>query len=256
MKRRLLLVLLLTTISWAKSPCEDSVYLDLKSRSIDSLSEREYDYFKHLDKGCLEYNSNLSTAISNSSKKIGNDQKQFRLNLEMNQKKTVAGNALYFSGTALNYFVMIPIQIGQAVDGDVDGLMTSTFALGLPAVGLKVSGNVLAIKGAKDAEREYRMLHKQYPSAGASKAGRLYGIGWVFGGLSSGSRYIPGAGVFISLGLGVARDIIWGVSAVKAHQYVKSIKSETASKPQLTVYPTFEGFGKETKVGVALNLSF
>lgn len=36
------------------NPCSDSLYLAFKSRCLDSLSEREYEYFKTKDNACNE----------------------------------------------------------------------------------------------------------------------------------------------------------------------------------------------------------
>ena len=37
------------------SPCSDSLYVALKERSLDSLSEREFRYLMERDRACMEY---------------------------------------------------------------------------------------------------------------------------------------------------------------------------------------------------------
>ena len=37
------------------NPCEDEKYLELKKKSLDEMSDREYKYFTQKDKECSEY---------------------------------------------------------------------------------------------------------------------------------------------------------------------------------------------------------
>lgn len=37
------------------NPCEDSLYVELKKKSLDEMSDREYEVFKQKDKACNEY---------------------------------------------------------------------------------------------------------------------------------------------------------------------------------------------------------
>lgn len=39
----------------APSPCSDSLYLALKARPLESLTDREYSYFADHDNACMEY---------------------------------------------------------------------------------------------------------------------------------------------------------------------------------------------------------
>ena len=38
------------------NPCEDEKYLEFKKKSLDDMSDREYEYFMQKDKECSEYN--------------------------------------------------------------------------------------------------------------------------------------------------------------------------------------------------------
>ena len=38
------------------NPCEEERYIELKKKSLDNMSDREYEYFKQKDKECSEYN--------------------------------------------------------------------------------------------------------------------------------------------------------------------------------------------------------
>ncbi|MBN1328492.1 MAG: hypothetical protein JXA54_03360 [Candidatus Heimdallarchaeota archaeon] len=48
------LLLLLLTLSYSQNPCEDSLYLHLKSIDLDSMTQRQYDYFMLKEKYCNE----------------------------------------------------------------------------------------------------------------------------------------------------------------------------------------------------------
>jgi len=54
----LMIFLLLPVLSYCQQydPCNDSLYISLKSKSLDDLSEREYEYFSEKEKECYEYN--------------------------------------------------------------------------------------------------------------------------------------------------------------------------------------------------------
>ena len=57
MKKILLIVLFITGVCFGQtiSPCEDERYIVLKNKSLDDMSDREYEYFIRKDKECSEY---------------------------------------------------------------------------------------------------------------------------------------------------------------------------------------------------------
>lgn len=51
----------------APSPCSDSLYLALRARPLDSLTEREYAYFVARDRLCAQYQSGAGAEGSDDS---------------------------------------------------------------------------------------------------------------------------------------------------------------------------------------------
>lgn len=47
-------------VALGPSPCADSLYVALKARPIDSLSDREYRYMMERDRACMEYQRTAS----------------------------------------------------------------------------------------------------------------------------------------------------------------------------------------------------
>lgn len=47
-----------------KSPCSDSTYLALKTKAIDSLSNREFQYLMKLENDCRDFRSDIKTENS------------------------------------------------------------------------------------------------------------------------------------------------------------------------------------------------
>lgn len=65
MKKLLLMASLLSiVISQNYNPCNDSLYISLKQRDINELTDREYQYFVTKDKECFEITKNLQLAPS------------------------------------------------------------------------------------------------------------------------------------------------------------------------------------------------
>jgi len=63
MKRVFLFVLAMTTILFSQNPCDDPRYLALKKKNIDSMSQREFEYFMLKEKYCIDdANRNTSHA--------------------------------------------------------------------------------------------------------------------------------------------------------------------------------------------------
>jgi len=59
---RITILLLLSgfALGQAVNPCEDVRFLELKKKSLDNMSDREYEYFKQKDKECSEFTKNQS----------------------------------------------------------------------------------------------------------------------------------------------------------------------------------------------------
>ncbi len=63
-----ILVLISVSISMLFSntlPCYDELYLDLKKKNINEMSDREYEYFINKDKQCNDYSSSKNSANNN-----------------------------------------------------------------------------------------------------------------------------------------------------------------------------------------------
>jgi hypothetical protein len=54
---RYISLLLFIGLAWGQNPCEDLRYKDIKKKSLDEMSDREYEYFMMKEKGCMSYNS-------------------------------------------------------------------------------------------------------------------------------------------------------------------------------------------------------
>lgn len=54
------------TQSPAQSPCADSLYQSLRSKALNELSEREYEYFMQREKSCTDYQ--MLTRLTNQPK--------------------------------------------------------------------------------------------------------------------------------------------------------------------------------------------
>ena len=80
--RKYLLPILLIGLAYAQNPCEDERYLQLKTKTLDEMSDREYQYFLTYDEKCSQYQKSrtivkpeelkLPTSTTNKSS-ISND---------------------------------------------------------------------------------------------------------------------------------------------------------------------------------------
>ena len=73
MKKSLFLLLILTILyTQTYNPCEDAMYIGLKKKRLDEMSDREYDYFTKVDQDCKSYlrkNINKSKDLSTTTTK-------------------------------------------------------------------------------------------------------------------------------------------------------------------------------------------
>ena len=94
MKRFLPFIILLITnilISQEINPCEDSRYLDIKEKSLDEMSDREYQYFLKKDNECSEYMRKYSGTADSPTNTTNNkveeiDSKSFTSLVDQNSK--------------------------------------------------------------------------------------------------------------------------------------------------------------------------
>ena len=65
----LMIFLLLPVLSYCQQydPCNDSLYISLISKSLDDMSEREYEYFLQKDKECHQHSKSTTTSKKSSS---------------------------------------------------------------------------------------------------------------------------------------------------------------------------------------------
>ena len=81
LKRTLLFLLIFEfAFGFMPNPCEDERYLQIKEKSLDDMSDREYSYFTQKDKECSEY------TMSGMSKKIIEEPKPEAEPLNKNQQ--------------------------------------------------------------------------------------------------------------------------------------------------------------------------
>ena len=74
MRMEKIILLLSFTIIYTQdfNPCEDMIYIDIKKKKLDEMSDREYNYFITTDKECknfLRQNKDISKASTTTSSK-------------------------------------------------------------------------------------------------------------------------------------------------------------------------------------------
>ena len=167
MKRFLPFIILLITnilISQEINPCEDSRYLDIKEKSLDEMSDREYQYFLKKDNECSEYmrkysgtadsptntTNNKVEEIDSKSVKSLVDQNSKMLAYETSKKDPAFAGILAFlipsaghayAGNWENGVVLLLARFGLAIVafsgldvGDVEEPIKPTYWLGLGGV--------------------------------------------------------------------------------------------------------------------------
>ena len=65
MNKSLYFFLILTIVyTQTYNPCEDKMYIGLKKKQLDEMSDREYDYFSKMDQECKSYlRKNINTSL-------------------------------------------------------------------------------------------------------------------------------------------------------------------------------------------------
>ena len=106
------------TMAQGYNPCEDKRFLELKSKSLDDMSDREYQYFNEKNKECADYssqksNSNKKNKVKNrklEKEEIINIRKTVMMHIEEDKNKKIPLFA--FVGTALTSVALGPIYGG------------------------------------------------------------------------------------------------------------------------------------------------
>ncbi len=103
------------TMAQEYNPCEDKRFLELKSKSLDDMSDREYQYFNEKNKECSAYSSKKSN--SNKKNKANNRKLEkeevidirntVMMHIEEDKNKKIPLFA--FAGTALTSIALGPI---------------------------------------------------------------------------------------------------------------------------------------------------
>ncbi len=62
---RYISLLLFIGLAWGQSPCEDPRYLEIKKKSLDEMSQREYAYFIMKEKECNDYKPQKLKSLDN-----------------------------------------------------------------------------------------------------------------------------------------------------------------------------------------------
>ena len=83
------------------SPCDDSLYLKLKQKNIDSLSQNEMQYYLNKDNQCLEF----TKEIIKDKKEIENE------NNNKSQRKNI-GRTIFFFGFFVPVVVVFMVLLG------------------------------------------------------------------------------------------------------------------------------------------------
>ena len=107
MKKLILLLTLTMILGQTTSPCDDELYLELKSKKLDELSEREYNYFISKDTQCNQY---LSSNTSN----------QLLTDLKYNSKLNSLKSRKMFDLVGLTTIYGLTVGLTAAIDGGID----------------------------------------------------------------------------------------------------------------------------------------
>jgi len=107
MKKLILLLTLTMMFGQTVSPCEDELYLELKSKKLDDLSEREYSYFISKDSQCSQYLSN-------------NTSNQLLSNLKYNSELNSLKSRKMFDLIGLTIIYGLTVGITAVIDEGID----------------------------------------------------------------------------------------------------------------------------------------
>jgi len=77
---RYISLLLFIGLAWGQNPCEDERYLELMTKSLDAMSDREYQYFLNYDVKCSEYQKSQTIIKPNESNLLSNGERLKALN--------------------------------------------------------------------------------------------------------------------------------------------------------------------------------
>jgi len=103
------------TMAQEYNPCEDKRFLELKSKSLDDMSDREYQYFNEKNKECAAYSSKKSNSNKKNKAKNRKLEKEeiidirntVMMHIEEDKNKKIPLFA--FAGTALTSIALGPI---------------------------------------------------------------------------------------------------------------------------------------------------
>jgi len=78
---RYITLLLLIGLAWGQNPCDDERFLKIKEKSLDDMTDREYQYFINKEKECVEHNKNNIPSKSLNKSNIEDDYTNFLISL-------------------------------------------------------------------------------------------------------------------------------------------------------------------------------
>lgn len=203
--------------------------------------------------------SSNSVVIGNEEKKpdIISRVKNDLISAHLNVKK---GSSVYFAGLAIDYCVLLPMQITAGITRN-NGLAIGSMVGGIITTGMKISGPIRCGVGASMMYDSYRLTGI---STSKPKHWVYYQIGWTFSAIGSvinvastlsasvGDNQVPVALSFVSLGLGLASEIMWISSCTSAIKYSKKIRSNVGlSSLQIRPY-----YNANKEAGAKLSMNF
>ena len=89
------------------NPCEDERYLRIKNKTLDEMSDREYEYFIRMDKECKQYKSKGIKSKQNNKGFKEENKSPFIKN-----KKEIEDYTIYLKN--------LGCKLGQAIGGEID----------------------------------------------------------------------------------------------------------------------------------------
>lgn len=141
-----------TTPPLVASPCADSLYQVLRGKSLDALTEREYDYFKQREKACVEYQQ-LRSLVDRPREAA--PRRDLALSTETyTQANTMSGVDVYIRNLSA-----VPIVVNSVEVYECQNLRTNSCGMHHPKTRIvpRQSRRVLTIRfGSADGRNGYR----------------------------------------------------------------------------------------------------
>lgn len=197
--------------------------------------------------------------ISEKSGKISLETKNM---LTTSSKRAVAGSVMFFTATAIDFGVILPISTKITKDlraieepslNDLNPTFTLLFA-SIPVSGVKIAGPIIACASANRSHQAYKRVDSSIPG---HKVWQPYKFGWLFRALGASFGIVYGLSPeietlsYLSTGFQAVADGFWVAACVKSMKYTKE-NERTAENNSISLTPLLLKKGG----GLSLNMNF